>query len=32
MLGLQEAISPQRLRGLYFLLQYMKRQARALAA
>lgn len=32
MLGLQEAISPQRLRGLYYLLQYMKRQVRALAA
>lgn len=29
MLGLQEAISPQRLRGLYFLLQYMKRQVRS---
>lgn len=29
MLGLQEAITPQRLRGLYFLLQYMKRQVLA---
>ncbi len=30
MLGLDEAISPQRLRGLHALLVYMKRQVRAL--
>lgn len=30
MLGLQEAITPQRLRGLHALLVYMKRQLRAL--
>ena len=30
LLGLQEAISPQRLRGLHALLVYMKRQVRAL--
>lgn len=30
MLGLAEAITPQRLRGLYFLLQYMKRQVKSL--
>lgn len=30
MLGLAEAITPQRLRGLYFLLQYMKRQVKAI--
>lgn len=29
MLGLQEAISPQRIRGLYALLAYMKRQVQA---
>ena len=32
LLGLHEAITPQRLRGLHALLVYMKRQVRALAA
>lgn len=32
MLGLHEAISPQRLRGLHALVTYMKRQVRALDA
>jgi cysteine desulfuration protein SufE len=31
MLGLQEAITPQRLRGLHALLVYMKRQVQAAA-